>query len=70
MTSELIDGKSPSAKEAATCLYYRKQSKMGAPYNSETAAFCEYMLSAYPEWYKRTQEQVNEETKPFGSNGI
>ena len=57
----------PSENDIAKCLYYRRESKKGAPYSAEGQAFCEYMLKTYPEWYKQSEKQVFEDTLPFGA---
>jgi hypothetical protein len=58
----------PSVADAERCLRIRKESKRGAEYRSEDMAFCERMLKKYPDWYKATQQEVFDDTVPFGSD--
>ena len=59
--------KTPPYEDALQCLKYRKEAKQGASYNPLAQQFCENILAKYPEWYKSTQEQIIEETLPFGA---
>lgn len=58
----------PSIGDAERCMRIRKESKRGAGCCSEDRDFCERMLKKYPDWYRATQQEVFEDTVPFGSS--
>jgi len=57
----------PPLPDAERCLRLRIESKRGTEYRSEDMAFCERMLKKYPDWYRETQQEVFEKSKPFGA---
>lgn len=59
--------KKPRIKDAENCISLRKMSKQGTLLSSENLEFCHQMYLKYPAWYIKIEEQVFNETVPFGS---
>ncbi|MFA5745707.1 MAG: hypothetical protein WCX79_01145 [Candidatus Paceibacterota bacterium] len=60
--------KTPEKDESKKCLQIRKRCKCGEYVSSEDIRFCEKMVSKYPEWYTKSEDEVFNDTIPFGSN--
>ena len=60
--------KTPTEDESKRCLQIRKRSKRGEYTHPDDNAFCGKMLKRYPEWYNITEDEVFNDTVPFGSN--
>jgi len=60
--------KTPNEDESKRCLQIRKRGKCGEYTHPDDNAFCAKMFNLYPEWYEKTQEEVFNDTVPFGSN--
>ena len=52
---------------AEKCIGYRKRAKRGESLSPEESKFCREMLRMFPEWYRKTEAKVFNETVPFGS---
>jgi len=53
--------------DKSRCLELRKKSKRGAYLSHTEREFCENMFNKYLEWYGETEEEVFNDTVPFGS---
>lgn len=60
--------KQPPQEDAERCMAIRKRSKRGEYSNPDDYRYCEKMFAKYPEWYRKTEARVFNETVPFGSN--
>ncbi len=60
--------KEPTPDDAIRCLRIRKRTKRENDFSPDDMHFCEKMLIKYPEWYKKTEDEVFNDTVPFGSN--
>jgi hypothetical protein len=60
--------KTPNENESKRCLQIRKRNKRGEYIHPDDIRFCEKMFKDYPEWYKTTDEEVFNDTVPYGSH--
>jgi len=60
--------KTPNEDESKKCLTIRKRDKRGEYVSPEDNRFCEKIYNKYTEWYVKTQDEVFNDTVPFGSN--
>jgi hypothetical protein len=60
--------KTPDEDESKKCLQIRKRNKRGEYTNSLDIKYCEKMYKKYPEWYAITEEEVFNDTVPYGSD--
>jgi hypothetical protein len=60
--------KMPSPENEKRCLEIRKRSKRGDHICREDMKFTEKMFKSYREWYKETEEEVFNDTVPYGSS--
>ena len=67
MTPEWNPLITPEKDDAKRCLEIRKRSKSGGITSCPEMKFCEEMNRKYPDWYTQTEEEVFNDTVPFGS---
>lgn len=60
--------KKPDSADARRCIELRKRSKTGIINSKEDQEFVMKMYDKYPDWYHKTEDDVFNETAPFGSN--
>lgn len=58
--------KRPSFTDATRCLNIRFRSKRGETVSAEDHEFCTTIWKAYPTWYKNTEADVWDATRPIG----
>ena len=59
--------KTPDKDESKKYFEIRKRSKRGEYVSSEDIHFCEKIYIKYVEWSKTTEDEVFNDTVPFGS---
>lgn len=59
--------KTPSQVDQIYCIEIRKRSKRGERLSRDECDFIDKMYKQFPEWYISTNQQVFNETAPFGS---
>ena len=60
--------KEPTPEDAKRCLQIRKRIKKGEYCHPEDIQFCEDMYRKYEEWYTISDDEVFNDTIPYGSN--
>jgi hypothetical protein len=60
--------KEPEPNDARRCLKIRKRSKREGDFSADDMHFCDKILAKYPEWYANTEEEVFNDTVPYGSS--
>jgi len=59
--------KKPNDNDIAKCISYRCASKNGKFIGVKGTNFCQEIHRKYPKWYKQTEHEIFEITKPFGA---
>lgn len=57
----------PSESEKQRAMKIRRATKQGQYVAPADMEFITYIYDRFPEWYSETEQQIFEETKPFGA---
>ena len=57
----------PCYSDYERCMNIRKRTKLGEHVIPEDSNFCREIWEKYPEWYRKTEARIFNETAPFGS---